>query len=74
MFESQEIMSGKTEHVEMTMEMVGSVETKEGLVESVEVVWENTGSVGLMAKMEKRVQVMAQMEENFLSMVGVGGS
>ena len=74
MFESQKIMSGKTEHVELTMEMVGSVETKEGLVESVEVVWENTGSVGLMAKMEKRVQVMAQMEENFLSMVGVGGS
>lgn len=74
MFESQKIMSGKTEHVELTMEMVGSVETKEGLVESVEVVWENTGSVGLMAKMEKRVQVMAQMEETFLSMVVVGGS
>ena len=74
MFESQEIMSGKTEHVEMTMEMDGSVETKEGLVESVEVVWENAGNVGLMADMEKRVQVMAQMEENFLSMVGVGGS
>ena len=42
MFESQEIMAGKAENVEMTMEMVGSVEVKAGLVESVEVVWENS--------------------------------
>lgn len=74
MFESLEIMAGKAENVEMTMEMVGSVEEKAGLVESVEVVWENAGNIGLMADMEKRVQVMAQMEETFLSMVVVGGS